>query len=115
MSKPRSTGVILWVSMCLVTTTLTACTTRWENSKKSPEQAAADETACTQRAEQNALLRAGKPRVDYMFGRPNAMPGMSRGETPMEMVERTRTEGDYGRDFDGCMIAKGYVRAGRSK
>lgn len=105
----------LWLGSSLVVALTSSCAARWENPRKSPEQVAQDKTACTQRAEQISLLRSGRPKVDYMLGRISAMPGMSRGEGPMEMLDRSRTEGDFWRDFEGCMSAKGYVRAGESK
>lgn len=94
---------------------LAGCAENWHNPRKSLEQTKLDKSKCTERAEQDALLRSGRPRVDYIFGRPKAMPGMTRGEGPMEMLERQTTENDYGRRFESCMTSKGYVHAETAK
>lgn len=86
------------------------CASNWHHPRKEGAEAAADERACAQRAEENALTRAGRQRTDYRLGTPAPLPGMSRGESPMEMLDRRETQDDYGRDFESCMTSKGYSK-----
>ena len=86
---------------------LSACGTAWHNAAKSPQEAKADERVCAGEAEDTALTRASRQRVDYGAKSP-VQPGMQRGETPMQLVDRTRTEDTYRRDFESCMRSKGY-------
>lgn len=86
------------------------CASTWHHPTKSGAEAAADERTCSQRAEENALSRAGRARADYRLGTPAPLPGMSRGETPMEMLDRHETQDDYTRDFESCMTSRGYTR-----
>lgn len=85
------------------------CASTWTHPRKQGAEAAADERECSQRAEEAALMRAGRQRATYGASLdPN--PGMSRGETPMQMLDRTQTQDDYGRDFENCMTSKGYSK-----
>lgn len=87
---------------------ITGCASNWHHPRKEGAEAAADERECAQRAEENALTRAGRQRADYRLGTPDPNPGMSRGETPMQMLDRRETQDGYGRDFENCMSSKGY-------
>lgn len=89
---------------------VSSCASTWHHPKKNAEEAAADEKACAQRAEENALARAGRQRADYRLGTPSPYPGMSRGESPMELHDRRATQDDYTSDFEDCMTSKGYSR-----
>ena len=86
------------------------CASPWHHPRREGAEAAADERECAQRAEENALQRAGRQRADYRLGTPDPNPGMSRGETPMQMVDRRETQDGYGRDFESCMTSKGYSK-----
>jgi len=89
---------------------LAACVSSWHHPTKTGPTAAADERACAQLAEENALTRAGRQRADYRLGTPEPLPGMSRGETPMQMLDRRSTQDDYSRDFESCMRSRGYTQ-----
>ena len=86
---------------------LAACASTWVNPSKSPEEARADYKTCASEAEETALARSSQQRVDYGRTSP-VQPGMSRGENPMQMVDRKETEDTYTRDFESCMRARGY-------
>jgi hypothetical protein len=86
------------------------CASSWQHPRKEGAEAAADERDCAQRAEENVLQRAGRQRADYRLGTPDPNPGMSRGETPMQMLDRRETQDSYGRDFENCMTSKGYSK-----
>ncbi len=88
---------------------LSACGTSWHNAGKSPQEAKADARACSAEAEETALTRASRQRVDYGSTSP-VQPGMRRGETPMQLVDRARTQDTYQRDFESCMRSKGYTQ-----
>jgi hypothetical protein len=88
---------------------LSGCGTAWNNANKSPQEAKADARVCAAEAEETALARASRQRVDYGATSPT-QPGMRRGETPMQLVDRTRTEDTYQRDFGSCMRSKGYTQ-----
>ncbi len=94
---------------CLLAATA-GCASNWHHPRKEGPEAAADERECAQRAEENALSRAGRQRADYRLGTPAPLPGMNRGESPMEMLDRRETQDDYGRDFESCMSSKGYSK-----
>ncbi|MGE3333742.1 MAG: hypothetical protein AB7I36_08870 [Rhodospirillaceae bacterium] len=88
---------------------IAGCASGWTHPRKQGAEAAADERECSQRAEENVLARIGRQRSTYGSSMdPN--PGMSRGETPMQMLDRTQTQDDYGRDFENCMTSKGYSK-----
>ena len=109
--KQHLLGRAALLSMGLgMTLALTACASNWHHPRKEGAEAAADERECAQRAEDNALTRAGRQRADYRLGTPDPNPGMSRGETPMQMLDRRETQDSYGRDFDNCMSSKGYSK-----
>jgi hypothetical protein len=86
------------------------CASTWSHPRREGAEAAADERECSQRAEENALQRRGRERADYRLGTPDPNPGMSRGETPMQMLDRRETQDDFGRDFENCMTSKGYSK-----
>lgn len=91
-------------------TVTSGCASAWHHPRKEGVEAAADERECSQRAEDNALTRAGRQRADYRLGTPDPNPGMSRGENPMQMLNRRETQDDFGRDFENCMTSKGYSK-----
>ena len=86
---------------------LSACASTWINAGKTPQEAKADERTCSTEAEETALIRTKQQKVEYGVPSP-IQPGMNRGETPMQLVDRTRTEDTYTRDFESCMRSKGY-------
>jgi hypothetical protein len=86
---------------------LTACASTWHNAAKSPQEAKTDARVCAAEAEETALTRSNRQRVEY-GAPPSVMPGLNRGETPMQMVDRSRIEDTYTRDFESCMRSKGY-------
>jgi hypothetical protein len=86
------------------------CASTWNHPRKVGAEAAADERECSQRAEENTLQRRGRERADYRLGTPDPNPGMSRGETPMQMLDRRETQDDFSRDFENCMTSKGYSK-----
>jgi hypothetical protein len=96
-------------AVCAVAVALTACGSTWHNPHKSPQEAAADEKACAADSQDTALARAARQRENY-GGNPPPLPGMNRGETPMQMRERVSTENTYNRQFEGCMKSKGYTQ-----
>src|SRR5262249_34264942 len=102
-------GVKSAIALACVLALLSACASTWHNPKKSAQEAAADEKACAAEAEDTALTRAGRQRVEYGAPSPN-MPGMNRGETPMQMRDRVNTEDTYNREFKMCMRSKGYTQ-----
>lgn len=105
--RGRAALVSLGLGMTLM---MSACASGWHHPRKEGAEAAADERECAQRAEDNALTRAGRQRADYRLGTPDPNPGMSRGETPMQMLDRRETQDGYGRDFENCMSSKGYSK-----
>lgn len=107
--KQHLLGRAALVSVALAMT-VAGCTSNWHHPRKVGAEAAADERDCAQRAEENALTRAGRQRADYRLGTPDPNPGMSRGETPMQMLDRRETQDSYGRDFENCMSSKGYSK-----
>jgi hypothetical protein len=102
-------GVKGAIAVCTLAALLTACATTWHNPQKSPQEAAADEKICSDDAEEVALARAARQRVDYRQ-RQSTMPGMNRGETPIQMHERVGTEDVFHREFESCMTSKGYTQ-----
>ena len=89
---------------------VSGCATTWHNAHKNAREAAADEKACAADAEDTALARSSRQRVDYGRARQNPTPGLNRGETPMQLVERSGTEDTYNREFERCMTSKGYTQ-----
>ncbi|MBY0510047.1 MAG: hypothetical protein K2P94_07820 [Rhodospirillaceae bacterium] len=94
---------------CAVAVLLAACGSTWHNAAKNPQEAAADEKQCSADAEDAALARAARQRVDYGARAPG-MPGMNRGETPMQMHERVGTEDVFHKQLESCMKSKGYTQ-----
>jgi len=101
------TGLQILTAACLVS--LAGCASTWMNPAKSPQEAKIDDRACSAEAEETALTRAAQQKVEYRK-QSSIQPGLNRGETPMQMVDRTRTEDTYTRDFESCMRSKGYSR-----
>jgi acyl-CoA thioesterase len=95
-------------AVCMLAAALSACASSWHNARKTAQEAATDERLCSQDAEEAALARTARQRVDYGRTQPNPIPGMNRGETPMQMQERTHTEDVFNREFADCMTSKGY-------
>lgn len=93
--------------VCAVAALLSACASTWHNPHKSAQEAAADEKTCSADAEDAALARASRQRVDYRRGQ-EPLPGLNRGETPMQLHERVDTEDTFHRQFEDCMKSKGY-------
>lgn len=111
VKKKQPRGNFLSVTLALATAlAIAGCGSTWHHPNRDAAATAADERACAQRAEENALTRAGRQRADYRLGTPAPLPGMSRGETPMEMLDRRATQDDYGRDFEDCMTSRGYTQ-----
>jgi hypothetical protein len=94
---------------CTLAVFLAACGSTWHHPGKSPQDAAADERQCSKDAEDTALARAARQRVDYGARSP-IMPGMNRGETPIQMQERVGTEDVFRKQFESCMTSKGYTQ-----
>jgi hypothetical protein len=88
---------------------LAGCASPWTNPRKSPQEAAADEKACAADSQDTALTRAATHREVY-GGNPPPLPGMNRGENPMQMRDRVNTERDYNHEFESCMKSKGYTQ-----
>lgn len=102
--------VLLLAAGFAALTVLAGCASAWHHPRKQGAEAAADERECAQRAEDNALTRAGRQKADYRLGTPDPNPGMSRGPSPMQMLDQRATQDDYGRDFENCMTSKGYSK-----
>jgi hypothetical protein len=109
MSPAMSRALVRLAAGCAVAVLLAACGSTWHNPAKNPQEAAADERQCSADAEDAALARASRQRVDYGARAPS-MPGMNRGETPMQMHERVGTEDIFHRQFESCMTSKGYTQ-----
>jgi hypothetical protein len=93
----------------IMTVSLTGCGTSWQHPTKSAKEIALDERICAVQAEEDAMARSGKQSENYGPRRdPNL--GLSRGENPMEMVDRVRTEDYFNKSFDDCMTSKGYYQ-----
>lgn len=93
---------------CAVAVLLAACGSTWHNPNKSPQEAAADEKQCSNDAQDAALARASRQREEYGARSPS-MPGMNRGETPMQLHERVGTEDVFYKQLKSCMTSKGYT------
>jgi len=95
---------------------LSACAgTTWHHPHKVGQVASDDERACAQEAEETALQRSSKQRVEYGRPRPSSIPGLNRGETPMELLDRSTTEDTYRFEFESCMKSKGYTQGDKDK
>ncbi len=109
--KPR--GVItLGICALILPGVLSGCAdTAWYNSHKNAQEAKADIAKCNAQAEDATLSRARRQRADYNpVPTPGTMPGLSRGETPVQLAERSSNERDFGRQLEDCMESKGYSR-----
>ena len=95
--------------VCAVTAVLAACASAWHNPHKNAQEAAADEKACSADAEHTALARAARQKEDYGMRQP-PMPGLNRGETPMQLHDRVGTEDTFNDQFERCMTSKGYTQ-----
>lgn len=83
----------------------------WVNARKSAQDVKADHEKCNAQAEDATLLRARRQRADYNpVPTPGTMPGLSRGETPVQLAERSENERGFAQQFADCMESKGYVR-----
>lgn len=83
----------------------------WQNAHKSAQEAKADHDKCNAQAEDATLLRARRQRADYNpVPTPGTMPGLSRGETPVQLAERSSNERGFAQQFAACMESKGYSR-----
>jgi len=92
-------------------TLVSGCASTWHNPGKSPQEAAADEKFCSTEAEDTALTRASRQKVDYdRLQGSSPIPATTRGETPMQLADRARTEDVYTREFESCMRTKGYTQ-----
>jgi len=92
---------------------ISGCASTWHNPGKSSQEASADEKLCAVEAEDTALTRAARQKVDYNQNRQgNLNAGLNRGETPMQLAERSRTVDVYSREFESCMRTKGYTQGG---
>lgn len=97
------------IAVGAVAAALAACASSWHNPHKNAQEAAADEKVCSGDAEHAALARAARQKEDYGM-RQQPMPGLNRGETPMQLHDRVNTEDTYNRQFEDCMTSKGYAQ-----
>ena len=107
---PRAVVWAQFVAVGALIAVVSGCASTWYNPGKSREEAKADDKLCASEAEETALARAARQRMDYGRTQPYAPPGLNRGETPMQMQERSRTEDTYAREFVACMSTKGYTQ-----
>jgi hypothetical protein len=106
----KTARAIALIMSCAAGLALAGCAgEQWYNPRKSAQEASADEATCNARAEDAALIRARKQRADYRMPAPATEPGLSRGETPMELVDRNDTTKDFTKQFENCMTSKGYT------
>ena len=99
--------VITWLAAGAALAQLSGCASTWHNPQRTPQEAKMDEQACAKEAEETTLTRSAQQKVEY--GRNNGpLPNLSRGETPMQLQQRSRTEDLYAREFESCMTGKGY-------
>ncbi len=89
---------------------VSGCASTWHNPAKSPEEARADEQHCASDAEDITFTRENRQKVEYGHEGTDPLPGMSRGETPIQMQDRVKTENAYTREFESCMSSKGYTQ-----
>jgi hypothetical protein len=88
---------------------LGACASTWHNSGKTPAEAKADEQQCANDAQDITFTRTAQDRITYGHDT-DPLPGMSRGETPIQMQDRVKTENAYTHEFESCMTSKGYTQ-----
>ena len=98
------------IIMALALFALTACGSVWHNAHKSALDAASDERSCAREAEETVMTRAGTARTEYGARPAQSSASLNRGESPMELHERSQTTMAYNREFESCMKAKGYTR-----
>ena len=89
---------------------LAACGTTWHHANRTDAEAAADHRTCAQQAQELVLVRAGVSRTDYRAYEPHSAGSLRRGETPMELHERSQTTTSYNDQFERCMRSKGYSK-----
>jgi hypothetical protein len=90
---------------------VSGCASTWHHPAKSPQEASADEKLCATEAEDTALTRAARQKVDYERMQQNSpIASNGRGETPMQLADRGHTEDVYAREFQSCMRRKGYTQ-----
>ena len=102
-----------WASRFLVPAVfvaLSACGTTWQHARKSGLEAAADERTCARSAQEAVLIRSGIPRTEYGAHAPHSTGSLERGESPMELHQRSKTTTDYNEQFGRCMRSKGYAK-----
>ncbi len=102
----RAIGLIMTASLLA----LTACGTVWNHARKSSAETAADERACARSAQEVVLTRSGTPRTEYGAPTGPSSGSMNRGESPMELHERSQTTTAYNKQFESCMRTKGYSK-----
>ena len=107
----KSAGALA-LGICTTAFILSGCAAdAWHNSHKTAEDVKADHKTCNAQAEDATLTRARKQRADYNpLPTPGTQPGLSRGETPVQLAERGANEKDFARQFADCMESKGYSR-----
>lgn len=89
---------------------LSACGTTWHHATKTGAVAATDERRCAQQAQEAVLIRSGIPRTEYGAHAPQSSGSLERGESPMELHQRSQTTNDYNKQFERCMRSKGYSK-----
>lgn len=110
VKSPRAVVLAQFVAVGALIAVVSGCASTWQSAGKSGEEVKADEKICAAGAEETALARAARQRMDYGRTQPYAPPGLNRGETPMQLQERSRTEDVYTREFVACMSTKGYTQ-----
>jgi hypothetical protein len=109
VKTPFGTAVLRGAIALAVAAMLAGCAGSWSHPSKTPEEARADETQCSQEAEQDSLLRAGRTRSE--FGAPPGAPTAgSLGPSPMQMKDRDSVTQDFRSGMDICMESKGYTK-----
>lgn len=106
MSSVRTSALI--ASIALIA--LSGCGTVWHHAHKSGADASADERTCARRAQEAVLIRSGIPRTEYGARPAQSSGSLERGETPMELHERSQTTTAYNKQFESCMRSKGYSK-----
>lgn len=102
----RSAGLMMSAALLA----LAACGTVWHHAHKSSAEAAADERACARSAQEIVLTRSGTPRTEYGAATGPSSGSLNRGESPMELHERSQTTTAYNKQFESCMRTKGYSK-----
>jgi hypothetical protein len=106
MSSVRASVLTMFVTLI----SLSACGTVWQHASKSGAVATADERTCARRAQEAVLIRAGIPRTEYGARPAQSSGSLERGESPMELHERSQTTTAYNKQFESCMRSKGYSK-----